>query len=522
MKSETIYDAITNIRDELIVEATEVKLNKSHSRTIRWCAIAASFALVIGIGSYILTNMGLPFPGANTGGSGHVDGSTEFMSYAGPVFPLTVLNSAEGISASRDIAYDFEGFGEPKINENGLNLSYQDISVSDNYILTNNTDTDLVAEILYPFAGTFSELYKLQPALYINDNKVKASLLAGQYSGSFQGIVGRDEETTHNLDLINSWEDYKQLISDGEYLRQTFSDVLELNQTVTVYAFTNPTADHDGGVNPTIAAWFNLDYEKTTVLCYGFDGGFYDQENNIMRQSFSVPNDYNSQYGKTFYLVVVGDDIESLKTQGYVDGSCDKGKELAGTTVDVYRYEAKLADVLNTTLDDFIQLYYRPETGDAQLLNAVDMDMLYRAAVELLTTYGKLTNDISVDRYQTGRLEDMFSESMTHNRVFYLSSQIFIPAGESVSIRADSIKLPSFDFYTSNNDNLGLYGYDMVTRLGSILEFDTTTARLLNPESIVVERQNFGFDIERGITEVSLDMEIEHYYLEIRGQANSD
>ena len=343
MTSERIYDAITNIRDDLIVEAIDTKLKKSKSGVIRWSVIAASFVLVIGIGSYILTNMGLPYPGSGAGGSGHADGSTEFMSYAGPVFPLTVANNAEGISASRDIAYDFRDFGEAKANESGVNLGYQDIFISDNYTLTNNTETDLVAEVLYPFAGSFSELYKLKPTLTVNDSKAEASLFAGQYSGGFQGVVGRDEETTHNLDLINSWEDYKLLLSDGEYLRQTFSEVSELTQTVTVYAFTNPIADHDGAVNPTVAVWFNLDYEKTTVLCYGFNGGLYDHENNIMRKSFSVPREYNPNYGKTFYLVIVGDDIENLRIQGYVDGSCDKGKELAGVTVDVNRFETKLA-----------------------------------------------------------------------------------------------------------------------------------------------------------------------------------
>ena len=216
-----------------------------------------------------------------------------------------------------------------------------------------------------------------------------------------------------------------------------------------------------------------------------------------MRKSFSVPREYNPNYGKTFYLVIVGDDIENLRIQGYVDGSCDKGKELAGVTADVNRFETKLTDILHTTLDDFMQLYYRGYYNDFLMSDVISMDMLYRAVVELLTTYGKLTDGTSADRYQTGMLEDMFGESMTHNRVFYLSSLISIPAGETVRLKADLIKPPSLDFYTANAENLGIYGYDMVTQLGSTLTFDNTTARLLNSESIIIKRQNFGFDPDR-------------------------
>ena len=36
------------------------------------------------------------------------------------------------------------------------------------------------------------------------------------------------------------------------------------------------------------------------------------------------------------------------------------------------------------------------------------------------------------------------------------------------------------------------------------------------PEGVDIVRQNFGFDLESGVTEVALDPEAEHYYLEVR------
>ena len=522
MSSERIFNAITDVRDELVEEAANTKLKKSRVMIMRLCAVAASFVLVIGIGGYFLTktNMTAPppppvtSPGGSANGSGHADGSTEFMSYAGPVFPMTLLNGAEGVSASRDIAYDFERFGVRQENTVGLQLHPADIRIIDSYTLTNQTPNDIEVDVLYPFAGSYSDLFKLLPTINMNGNELDATLLAGQYSGGFRGVLGSGEETTHNLKLIDSWEDYRALLSDGEYLRQALSEFTELDQIVTVYEFTNPVADYEAAVNPTITARFNLDFEKTIVLGYGFHGGRVDPENNQMMQSFSVPREGFPQYGKSFYLIVIGEDISNLNIRGYVDGSCDDDKEYDGTTVDVARKEAMLGELLYTILENHMQQVYWSSGYEYQ--NVKDIDMYYRSAMELLTTYGVLAEGDPADRYHTGWLDDIYYETFIHQRVYYLRAQVVIPTGESVVLTVESIKQPSFDFFAGNSENMGLYGYDMVTQLGSSLTFDSVTTRLIHPEAVVIRRQNFGFDLDNDITEVALDTGIERYYLEVR------
>ena len=59
----------------------------------------------------------------SSGGVGH-DEEMTFMSYAGPVFPLTVKESSEGLSAQRRMEMDF-------MDENG-------ITVRDVYELSND------------------------------------------------------------------------------------------------------------------------------------------------------------------------------------------------------------------------------------------------------------------------------------------------------------------------------------------------------------------------------------------------
>ena len=59
----------------------------------------------------------------------------------------------------------------------------------------------------------------------------------------------------------------------------------------------------------------------------------------------------------------------------------------------------------------------------------------------------------------------------------------------------------------------------MLTRLGSNLPFADMTAGITGTERINIVRQNFGFDPENGIFNVSLDPKAPHYYLEVRGAA---
>ena len=518
MSSEKIYNAITQMPDNYIHEAMSTKLKNSHSIIMRFTAIAASLALVVGIGGYLLLNMNnlpqLPI-GGSTGGSGHTDGSTEFMSYAGPVFPMTLVTENDSIAAERRLVYDFSEFGAERQTRTDLHPA--EIRMLDEYTLTNRSASDITVDVLYPFVGNFAELGKLVPSLSLNGTDVNPTLFAGAYSGGFSGIGYNDEETTHNLDPLNSWEEYKAILSNGEYLKQALSDYSELNQTVTFYEFKNAVADHSKAVNPTLAARFDIDYEKSTVLAYGFHGGHFDFENGTMMQSFSIPKVGDQRYGNSFYLVVIGEDVSNLVIQGYINGGCEDGYELDGVTADVFRTEARLDDVLRVLFDDYMRQYARDQVSLDWNGKSFDMDMIYHAFVEFMSTHGELSETDPVDRYETGWLDMVLSEVLLHDRVFYLKAQITIPASESVSVKAEFIKKPSFDFYTSGMENAGVYGYDMVTSLGTNLAFERTFAELIGPETIEITRQNFGFDVSANVLEVELDANIEHYYLEIRG-----
>ena len=109
MTNETLYDAITDVSDELIEEAERYAFRKK-GRWRRYAALAAVFALVIG--GYGVVTGRLPLLGASTGGNGNAGGEDgySYMNYIGPVLPLTAADGAAGITAERSVDYDFSPY----------------------------------------------------------------------------------------------------------------------------------------------------------------------------------------------------------------------------------------------------------------------------------------------------------------------------------------------------------------------------------------------------------------------------
>ena len=504
-----------------------------------WLPLCACAAVVlIGAGGFLLLqNGGL---GGSSAGGGHEEGSSVFLSYAGPVFPLTVLDGAE-LSAGREITLDFslwdrtwisnqeEAASRTELTEAGRRQvlddynewfpdggryeSSTDLLVHDAYVLTNSTQQAQTVTLLYPFVGQLQHLSAQTPTLTVDGVPAEATLRSGGYSGGFQGALGADLITAEtagslNLDQLDSWEDYKALLSDGSYLAQALGDGPDLSGIpVTVYRFTDPWGPeaNEDVPNPSIRATFALDYEQTTVLSYGFHSGRFDRENGVMGQGFSIREPGEAGYGTPCYLIILGEDISGLTTQGYVTGGWDT-EETVEAGVTVSRYETDLDTVLRETA----QLMYRERQ---ERLEGGDFELYYGLLRDFLASYGALS-DAPAERYDAGWLEELDVESA--DRVFYLEVPLTIPPGETVTAEASFRKAGSFDYYCAHTENQGVYGYDLVTQLGSALTFSSQSARLCGARSVEIVRQNFGFDLEHGIDQVVLDPEAEHYYLEVR------
>lgn len=557
MKAERLFRILGLVDESLIEEAVSASSPAAVQRRRhpwrRLLAAAACLAVICG-GAYLAGTLRMGGR-AGAGGSGHSEAST-FMSYAGPVFPLTTAEETSSITAERNITLDFAPWIPAWLSneemladrtwlteaerqealaqydelypEGGRWRSSDDILVTDAYTLANPSQEDQTVTLLYPFATSLNDLGRLTPTLTLDGSELETALHVGAYSGGFEGvwdgtIVG-DPEGSVNLDYADSWEDYKNLLSDGTYLANALGAGPDVSGIpVTVYKFTDPYGppkDEEAGVpNPSLQVGFDLDYSRTAVLTWGFDSGNFDRENGTMIQGFSIPQPGELGYGEDVYcLLVLGEDIQNMTTGGYVTGGADPDTEpLEGCGVTVERYESDLDTMLREILAPVWQeLRQNTYEQDGAELD-VDLETWYRAVLEYLLAYGALSPS-GAERYGAGRLEDIVSDVDTIDRVCWLEAEITIPAGDSVTLSASMTKEASYDFYCAHTENQGVKGYDLVTALGSTLDFTGQTASLVNTENIEIVRQNFGFDLEAGITEVALDPAEPHYYLEIRAR----
>ena len=137
-------------------------------------------------------------------------------------------------------------------------------------------------------------------------------------------------------------------------------------------------------------------------------------------------------------------------------------------------------------------------------------------AFDYYLTYGALADE-PMERYDDSMLNTEFVQV---DRVFYLTGELTIPAGGSVTLTAHMTKEASYDHYCAHTENQGVYGYDLVTQLGSNLTCTSQTATLEDRGFIEIVRQNFGFDLDNRVNTVTLDPAQEHYYMEVRRAAD--
>ena len=115
-------------------------------------------------------------------------------------------------------------------------------------------------------------------------------------------------------------------------------------------------------------------------------------------------------------------------------------------------------------------------------------------------------------RYDGGDLESMISDVFSYDRVLYLSFSVTLPARSETAVAISMTKEASLN-YTGRDTKR--YGFDLLTRLDTQLTFSELTASVLHTDAIEIVAQNMGFDLASGVSQVVLDPQTEHYYLEV-------
>lgn len=473
-RAQRLFSAIGGVSDSLVEEALHPgKTGVQKPRLVRWGALAAAFVLVAG------AVWSFPRMGGNAGGNGvsmdssaAAPGGTVFMSYGGPVLPLTVVDGPEGLPAERTVTWDFA----PTLKDQGRGI-YR-VEITDSTVLLNDGAQALTVTVGYPVTASLRAEEGELPSLSVNGRAAEGELIWGEPAfGEYR---------------LESWGDVSALMADGSLLEEAQKPAPALDQTVTVWELTDSAApDTDKGA-PTLGISFTIDEEKTRVWTWGFNG-MEAEEGGRRRYSYFVPR--QGERDQRRLLVFLGEVPKGYAMAGYVDGGCDK--LLDGVSARMTAF--------TTTLGELADRLAEEGQGEYRRLEELRVG-LRRALAQAVTR----TEDWFL------MLEDLVSQTLTSTRVVWTTARVTIPAGGKLEVTARYQKEPSFDFACARTENQGLYGFDLGTRLGSSLDFESITARLENAERIRLVRDGFGFTQKGGGWEAVLSPEAEHCEMVVR------
>ena len=491
MKIPRIVKAMEHLDAELISEASEEPRKKHAWKPI--AAIAACLCLVIGAVQLFQQIGG----SSGAGSQPRRDGDIHYMYYAGPVLPLTAQGATESLTVSRHVDYDFSVYLPVEENEKGQTRLAQSV-VTDRYVLHNETQQDQTLTFYYPFVGNMRE-WEQYPVVTADGENVETVLRPGPYPPSI----------AEKMPPLDGYAGYASLLEDGSYLSSATDSFPTLDVPAVVYELHNyQYTENPDAISPTLLMEFTVDPEKTKVFSYGMNIGSWDEETGHCGRAVSgikiVGNDHREP--EPAYVILVGEDIADYTLQGYRDGGCDAGEELADLSCTVTRYETTLEQVIHPLMTHFLGTFLHQDQAMQPL------DLYDGLTAELLCSRGSIMA-FPTNQYDMGMLENIFSVVFTDTRVLYQSWELTIPAGEETEIQVVLRKDASRDYagrYKERN------GYDMATTLGSSLHFTQQSASVSHTEGIEIADQNFGFDLQKGITDVTLDLEIPHYWMEIR------
>ena len=516
MKDYELLDALGGIDPDYVKSAGLSSLRGRQRKLTGF--LAAASVLILAIGTLYLLRNGW-IAGRIGCGRGGNEGPV-YMSYAGPVFPLSLMEADEDISAERAIHFDFSPYRsltETYEDENGKTVSYEtyrsQCMVKDSFSLTSHSSEDKTLTLLYPFAASLNSSADVRPVITVNGSPVETACFTGSASGALWNAAGSSSgDQPINLSDPASWEEYRDLTLSG-FQASAFDSFPELDQPVTVYEIRNRYGkESKKAPAPYLNMEFRADFGNTSILTFGFNGSSYSEDTGDCSFGTFIPQEGNINYGRSAYLLVLGQDIGDYRLKAYTDGSCETEMENAGAQA--VRYETDMDTVMVELSDLYLKEYAQTLYGSDEnsLLAEISHEEFKCLVSEMLYEHGLLTENPG-SLPSDWMLEDIFSGVQSTTRIMYLTFQAAVPAGSSVSVEAEMVKKASIDFTGSQKER---NGYDMVTRLGSSLAFTGQTASLSGAEYIEILRQNFGFDPEKGIDEVTLDPNEPHYFIDVK------
>ena len=220
-------------------------------------------------------------------------------------------------------------------------------------------------------------------------------------------------------------------------------------------------------------------------------------------------------------MIVIGEDIGPYELRAYTNPALQETAEAGGT---VTRYETTLSKILEETAFDCWEVMAKEQLKESSLSleetvyaqiprETLLTSLVCQMAENGLLSFGKMPDS------QNGELTEVYRSILCSERILFAEFSAAVPAGESLAFSALLEKKGSS--IRDEGEQPIKYrdicrGYDMLTKTGSLLRFETQTASVSHFDAITITDQNFGFDLQNGITEVLLDPETEYYFMNVK------
>ena len=497
MKREKMIQYMDLLDEKYIAEADpanakNIRNKKIRSTVLRYGSIAACLLCTIIIGISVIQKMeypsvdtGDPVDTIETGDTNHEyyadpgtsDGLTHSY-YLGPVFPLTAAEANPELSITREVNYDFSPYKSAE----------KAAIVNDAYTLTNTSNEDRIFTLRYPVILEFASPQSRLPNIRLNDEILNVSIAENQLLTEHTRNMTED---FLNHQMCSSWAEMFEILQ-----KDSFDDITSVFQPVIVYEFSGYNSES----NDTRHVWanFSADSDNTIVYTLGFNGSSFDDANQKYSKIFSV----NQSQDSDKYLIVVGEDIQDISMHGD-----DENTPVYGN---INRYESDLRSFLLDKSESFFEYTWRNDEFET-VYDIISPDQKIQNILEIMYMWAGLQSH-AASRYDNGLIEDIIADAYTLPRILYFEFNVEIPAGDTVKITADMTKDASVHYGKGNETN----GYDLVTSLDQNLRITEQKALIHGSEHIDIINQNFGFDLDAGITEVNLAVENIHYWMEIQ------
>ena len=390
-----------------------------------------------------------------------VEEQAGFTAYSGPILPLTLAEPNTELTAERTLTMNISGKTK---GDSSIPL----VTVTDSYTLTNTSDTEATITLMYPLAIDFHNNYGCyDPTVSIDGQATETRYVFGdRLSGWTQDGL--------NPEQLYLPEQYEALLFDGTYFAEALTKLPVFEETVTVFTFTNCLAPSDLNA-PKLGVSYDLRGVETPVLTYGFnsfEGDYYGQ----CTREFSV------KHGDLHMVIFYGDAPEDYEIT-FGDGGDSAPSD--GFDYDFQISEMTVDQLLQTITADYVNGHMSKHSG----ISWLSEDALYQTMVMMYDDC--FENGIpNVLRYEMFySLDEVLSDVCGMNRLVFLTSEVTIPAGETIEAVFNYDKAMSYNYYGTGDTDIN--GIDLFRTLGSNLEFISQQAVLIGTEP---ESTTFEFD----------------------------